>query len=420
VRNLSLSTYFPNGTTYFYGYPVGESSGFLNRLEAAGEELIAARAFGCTGSNVTAVGFASARPSAEERQLYAALRVAQPDHERIVRLPEEIDARLTGAERNRAIKAALQTLVPPGTLAMAQPHTDGDLHHLYQISPALTAWLNDKNHMPEFFDSEWLPRRLAQYQDGADFAAHHAGLPLPCVVKVSSSSAGDGVYICQRRSDLDRAVAALKDVTGTIMVEEFIDAARDYAVHFGVPHDATAPVEILGVNEQIVSSSGRFQAGIIQSAAFPWELGGAVRYLRDIVLPRVRDMGWYGVGGLDVLVDRAGRVLFIDGNFRMTAMTPYHFLVANGALTAPAITFTGEITGDATTAAKVLLPHAQGPHARMHLINLVQSRGTWRFNGALSCSSKTELIAVARELLRAGVRSQVLESVSAELLVSTH
>jgi ketopantoate hydroxymethyltransferase len=56
----------------------------------------------------------------------------------------------------------------------------------------------------------------------------------------------------------------------------------------------------------------------------------------------------------------------------------------------------------------------------MHLINLVQSRGTWRFNGALSCSSKTELIAVARELLRAGVRSQVLESVSAELLVSTH
>src|SRR5437868_6415996 len=73
--NLSLSTYFPKGTQYFYAYPAGEDSGFLNRVPPQVEELVAARAAICAGSHVSVVSFAATNTPALDQSLLDDLNI---------------------------------------------------------------------------------------------------------------------------------------------------------------------------------------------------------------------------------------------------------------------------------------------------------------------------------------------------------
>ena len=68
AKHVTLSTYFPAGTRFFYGYPAGEDSGFLNRVGPEIEELVAARPICCAGRDVFIVNFA-AEPGRLPRRL---------------------------------------------------------------------------------------------------------------------------------------------------------------------------------------------------------------------------------------------------------------------------------------------------------------------------------------------------------------
>jgi hypothetical protein len=164
-KKLSLSSYFPAGTYYFYGYPAGEASGFLNNVPPAVEELVAARAFSCAGPRVSVVSFAATASPALDEELLHELSIPQLRSRQITLLPQEIDDRLKGAARNESVKAALKDLVPDGSLVMAQP--DADMAGLYQIPPALTSLLNDKQHMGDYIATDLLPTRYATYKNGA-------------------------------------------------------------------------------------------------------------------------------------------------------------------------------------------------------------------------------------------------------------
>src|SRR3989344_3968039 len=163
---LSLSRYFPKGTCYFYGYPCGEDSGFLNRVPPAVEELVSARPLLCGGSNITALCFANSLHPETLNFVRSHLSSPLLSKKQIQPLPATINVDITGKKRNQLLKQSLLNSVSPGTLAMAQPFLDDDLDHLYQISPKLTQWLNDKQHMISYVPEQLLPTRYGFFKSG--------------------------------------------------------------------------------------------------------------------------------------------------------------------------------------------------------------------------------------------------------------
>ncbi len=413
-KRLSLSKYFPPGTSYFYAYPAGEDSGFLNKVSPRVEELVAARTLSCAGPEVSVVKFAATHSSVVGTEIINALGIPQlPSHQVIV-LPKEIDASLAGAPRNAAIKTALDKLVKPGSLVMAQPYTDENIEHVYQIPPSLSTWINDKNNMEQYIDDKYLPDRLGVYLDGQQFNTHHREITLPCVVKVSSSSSGDGVYICYSEDDIKRAMNELIDISGTIFVEQYIRAKKNYGIHFGIPYDQDKPIDLIGVNEQLTTVNGEFIGGIIESVALPSELLPLEGYLLDEVLPKIRDMGWYGVGCFDVLCDEQDRLYLIDANFRVTGMSAYHFLISNGVIKKPLLSFGGEFVGSREQFEQRLFPYASknSRQQMVQMIALTRYGNTWSFNGALAFDNHLQLKSRAWALLQQGIKSPALSYLS--------
>lgn len=411
-KKVSLSTYFPEGTQYFYGYPAGEDSGFLNQVPPAVEELVASRAVSCAGDHVSVVEFAATTSPVICQSLLQAFEIPRISQSKRIVLPQEIDTSLTGNARNNKIKDTLLNTAGCNKLVMAQPYTSQDMRQIYQISPKLTTWLNDKQNMGRLIADELMPAKYGSFIDGADFASTHKNIKLPCVVKASSSSAGDGVYICQTPADMANAVKCLSDISGTIIVEQYIETANNYGVHFGIPHDKNKPVDFLGINEQLTTDEGEFIGGIIRSDQFPDELKSVKQYLMNYVLPKVRDLGWYGVGCFDVLTDKAEKAYFIDCNFRMTGMSAYHFLVANHKINTPLIGFSGDFIGTREQLERNLLPLASGKDKIVQLITLSNHENVWSFNGALFFKHDSQLKSRVSELLKVGVKSAALSQLN--------
>lgn len=415
TKHASLSTYFPKGTQYFYSYPSGESSHFLNKVPPTVDELVAARALCCAGPKVSVVSFASTAAPQIDHDLLQALAIPEIPADRLTLLPQNINISLCGKERNDAIMTALAKSVAPGSLVMAQPYVDKELESLYEIPPHLTIWLNDKSHMHEYIKSSMMPERLAQYASGADFANDRTLLSrrkiLPCVVKVSSSSSGDGVYICHTKDDIAKAQDDVRLIDVTVLIERFIVPVKNYAVHFGIPFDKSQPIDIIGFNEQLTTDDGEFLGGLISNESFPDTLQSVKEYLQHTVLPTIRNMGWYGIGGYDVIVDADGNTFLIDGNFRMTGMSAYHFLVANGTITKPLVSFSGQFKGSRKDFETAIMPFAGKDSAArtIQLIAISRHDNEWHFNGALLYRDQDELKQTVQQLRQKGIYSPALE-----------
>jgi hypothetical protein len=415
-EEISLSTYFPAGTTYFYGYPAGEDSGFLNRVVPKVEELVAARAFSCAGPKVSVVSFTATHSSMLGKNLLDELGIPRLSPKQVTLLPKEIDITVEGKQRNAVIMQALKKTVSPGHLVMAQPYTDKSVANLYQIPTQLTTWLNDKNNLDQYIPAEFVPRRCAVYLDGAQFAKKHAEIKLPSVVKASASSAGDGVYICQTKADLKQAVAELRDLTGAVLAEQYIEIKRNYGIHFGIPAAKDKSVDILGINEQLTSPQGEFLGGLINSTEFPEELADLETQLVREILPKIRELGWYGIGCFDVLTDSAGQAYIIDCNFRVTGMSAYHLLIVNQIMQTPLLGFSAEFTGTQAELEQILFPLA-GRHSKckyLQLIALSRHGDTWHFNAALSFNTPEQLQRRAILLLHMGLQSRALSQIIQE------
>lgn len=415
-QDLSLSSYFPKGTSFFYGYPSGESSGFLNLVPPEVEELVAARVVCCAGSGVTPVCFQATTADTISNDLLEYFGIPKAPESSVV-FPASISSNLQGTERNAAVRDVLKHQVRPGSFVMAQPYLGDDMDGLYQIPPSVTAYFNDKHHMPEYIGAEWLPKRLQVYENGAQFASTVGHIAIPAVIKVSSSSSGDGVCICTKPEDVESAIERFRSVSGRVFVEEHIEYTKSYGVHFGIPADPKKAADIIGINEQITTVHGAFLGGIIEHFMVPPALEGAVKHLLEYVIPRVRDRGWYGIGGFDILVDEHDNAYFIDANFRMTGMSAYHFLIDRGIVKRPMMSVMGAFTGDEAALRAALGSYAAAASDGRYLKMICLSRNgnTWRFNAALEYSNDEELLARVNELLAAGVESEVLETVRRSL-----
>lgn len=412
---ISLSDYFPAGTTYFYGFPCGEDSNFLNRVPSWIEELVAARPVTCAGDHVSVLTFsASGDPDIRDLlQNHCGLELAPSN--RVNTFPPDINSTLNCHERNVRIKQELWTRVTPGTLVMAQPYLDASLRHLYLIDPWITAWLNDKKNMPEYIPEEHLPKRPRAYSNGAEFFAHTDQInQWPCVIKISSSSAGDGVRICFNREQLKEAAEEFKDSLGDIFVEEFIGAQFNYGLQFAIPHDHTKPIEIIGWNQQIVSEQGEFLGGVIYPDDYSETLKEVTQVFLTTILPDVRKRGWYGVGGVDILVRPDGRWYCIDPNFRMTAITAYLMEAYNGTVQTPLAGFKGTFTGTRRNFIDHVLIHAKEKSSEqiLHMQSLTRSGTTYQFNAGLLFRDQQSAQDNAEHLLNDDVQSRVLVKIT--------
>lgn len=409
---VSLSKYFPKNTQYFYSFPSGEDSEFFNGVPPWKEELVAGRPLVCAGSNVKVIAFASAR----EEKIWNILReLGAPliKQENILYLPNDIKAAVKGKKRNRVIKTALQKIASQRKLVMAQPYLGEMLHDKYQIPPEVTIWCNDKKNMVEYVPPEFLPERFATFASGRDFFASELTPEFPCVVKISSSSSGDGVRICNTQNAYTRAKKKFRRIKGSVFVEEFIDTKYNLGIQFGVPHKKEKPIEIIGINEQLTTEKGEYLGAIVDlKMKFP-EAAPAVDLLLTHILPFIRARGWHGMGAFDVLIGKNGQCYFIDSNFRMSAMSAYLCLIANKKIRKSIVTFTGVYRGAEDDFRRDILPIAKNGERRqkMRIISLVVRDGVFQFNAAMFFKEWKDIRPNAKSLLDIGIQSDVLKRV---------
>jgi len=417
-EKITLSNYFPSGSIYFYSFPAGEDSKFYNAVPPWIEELVAARPLVCAGEQAKVLVFSATSTDEIKNVLQniCGLSLAKP--EQIIKLSDSISSDLSGDARNKAVKNNLGGLVKKRNLIMAQPFLDKNLKATFQINPDLTVWLNDKENLPAFVPSQSLPQRTAWFQNGLQFAASEMPA-FPCVVKVSSSSAGDGVRVCHGEHSFAKAKNDFRRIANRpIYVEQHIPAKENYCVQFAIPFEKNQDIEIIGQNRQLTSPAGEFLGAAVDLRDANPVLQKIYEVLLETVLPKIRGMGWYGIGGIDVLVDQGGNFYFIDANFRMTATFAYVCQARSGLIQKPVISFTGSFNGSIEQLKNVLFPHATKGHANqiLEMLSLTRRQGTYWFNAGMMFDHPETVTQNATDLLRLGVNSQVL----ANLVQSPH
>ncbi len=413
-KKFTLSRYFPEGTEYFYGYPAAEDSHFFNGVPPEIEELVAARPLVCAGPNVKTICFeASLEPFVWG--LMKDLGSMKAKKENIIVLPKEINNTVTGAERNRLLRTALIELSSPGSLVMAQPFLDNRLKEKFRIPSHRSIWLNDKRNLTYYVPPQYLAKTYDEFLDGRCFEECLDQIALPCVVKVSSSSSGDGVRICHTKKQLEKAKDDFASLEGIILISELIKSVRNFGVQFGIPEDKDLPPEIIMWHEQLTNENGVFMGGIIELGIEKTPLIKSMeKVILEKVLPEVRRRGWYGVGGFDVLMDKDEQFYIIDPNFRMTGMTVYDLLTRSGDIQKSSLSFMGTFEGSQKEFEKTMLALATVGNSKqkLHLTTLTEHKGLFRFNAALLFDEQKDIPKLAQEVLKKKVQSSVLENAS--------
>ncbi len=410
-----LSEYFPSNTAYFYSFPSGQDSSFFNGVPAWMEELVAARSLVCAGPKMRAVAFASSLDSLTWDIMTQRFGTQLISRDAAIGLSENITNDITGAERNTRIQESLRTVMGSKELVMAQPFTDPSVEHIYQIPPHVTIMLNDKANRGYYMPQKYIPQILASFTSGAAFHEYTDTLPFPSVIKVSSSSSGDGVRICMNEQELSAAKEQFKDMTGTIIIEQFIKSSHNICVQFGIPADPEKPIEMLGYNEQLTSENGGFLAGVVNPYKHIPGIQNIYDALQYEVLPRVRALGWYGVGGIDVLIIDENTFYFIDTNFRMTATFTFIYLQQTQRITKPVVSFAGSYRGSYDDFLSKIVPLGKNGASDqlMSVIALTQRNNLFRFNAGLFFDNRESLKQNVQTLLDHGVESASLSSLVA-------
>ena len=220
--------------------------------------------------------------------------------------------------------------------------------------------------------------------------------------------------ICQGEKSLDQARQDLKNLRGHILIEQYIRARDNYCVQFAIPYDPDQDIEIIGQNRQLISPAGEFLGAAVDQHDPNPTLADIYRVLEKYILPRVRARGWYGIGGIDVLVAENGEFYFIDANFRMTATFAYVCQVKNGAIKKPLISFTGSFQGSLDELKNIFAPHAVRGHANqiLQMLSITKKQNSYWFNAGMLFDHPETVWENAQDLLKLGINSQVLANLA--------
>lgn len=379
----SLSRYYPENTAYFYGFPAGENSNFFNAVCPWKEELVAARPLTCAGDNLKVVTFSASIDPEIWHLMTEILQIHLVNKDSVIPFPVEINADLYQEERNKAIRFSLLEMIKDEKFVMAQPYMNGGLNSRYLIPSEIAISMNDKIDRDLYIPEKYLPERYQFFENGAEFVKDQTIPPLPCVVKVSSSSAGDGVKICHTREDFEKAKKEFAHLSVKILTEKYIDSIYNLGLQFGISADGKL-IEIIGHNEQLIDADGGYLGGLINPSNDIPVLEKIKRILYEEIFPNVQKLKWFGVGGIDILVDKRGNPYIIDPNFRMTAATTCLFAVKNGELKRPLVSFMGEFKGTHEDFLKKIVPIARNSdNALLKIIALTKRPNSYGMNAGI-------------------------------------
>ncbi len=406
---LTLSNYLPKDTEYFYSYPLGDTIFFYNAGDPVADELISARLLACAGKRIKVVVYNSTIKHKSLELLRENSDISFIPKKQIIVLPETINERTKAVKKNELITEALVKQTTTRDLIMAQPILDDRLVNEYQIDPKLSIWLNDKKNLDQYVDSGFLPKRYGQFRNGEDFFTSPLKIPVPCVVKISASSSGEGIRICLNRQDFKKAKRDFRKRAGTLFVEEYISYLHNFGFQFGIPFDKKKKSHIIGYNHQVTAADGEFLGGFIFKGYKVKKVQKIKRFIVREILPKIRAMGWYGVGGLDVLLTAKGKFYIIDSNFRTTGMTAYIFLTRNKLITKSMVSFTAIWRGSQAEFEKNVLSINKGEDKKLVIVSLSKKGSEYRFNGALLFEDREEVSRLAIDLIGKGIKSEVLQ-----------
>ncbi len=414
-RISSLSEAYPEGTAYYYGYPVGWDSSFLNECPAAVEELVAMRPAVCAGKNVNVVTYANTVTEDVQKLLRNELGVPYIAREQMIVMPSSLTTAVAGKERNSRVKDALKNQVGKGRLAMAQPYLDEEVRDRYLIDPRITAGLNDKKNAAEIFPADHMIPEYARCNNGQEFAALSAeSMQYPCVVKISSSSAGDGVRLCKNPVEFTAAQQQFGNSEGMIIIQKMIDIDRETEVKFVVHEDRNQSAELLGYSDEITGTNGEYLGGIIKNEQIPDAMMQRVfASMQRDVLPRAREKGWYGVGGVGVLMDKEGEFYYCDPNFRMTAMMPQVLEMNAGHFDKRSVFgFGAKFQGTVDSFRDTVGSHAKMGDANqlLNIVSMAQHGDSLDFHGGILFDQPETLRDNLLFLKALGVRSEAFEA----------
>lgn len=178
-------------------------------------------------------------------------------------------------------------------------------------------YLNDKRNVARLAGAENVPaRRLVDLTDPAERAA----LKVPIVLKAATDEPGAGgadVAICHGRRHLRRALSRFSGVEKAI-AESYVDAAQNWCLQYAVLPDGA--VRDMGASEQVCMRNGVHAGNLLVADRSP---PPAAVSLGLAIAAEGSRLGFRGVCGFDILVDRGGKPYAIDLNFRPVSSTAF-------------------------------------------------------------------------------------------------
>jgi len=411
-RIYTLSDFYPENTIYFYGFPAGESLHFFNLVPLEKEEIVAARPFVCSGDKMQVVCYPSAVDHEVRELLTEHLHVSLLSSDKIITLPPDLHTIPDKKDRNLVMQKALLEITKNGKFIMAQPFIDEDLNSHYLIDSKITIAMNDKIKRSLWVPEKYLPESYQKFSCGKDFAADNTIPPLPCVVKVSSSSAGDGVRICFTKEEFEIAKKDFSKLKVKIMTEKFIHAVHNLGIQIGIPYDNGEP-QIIGFSQQFVDAEGNYLGGVIDPSKKISIIEKITKILRNEILPNVRKLGWFGIGGIDILVDKDDNIYLIDPNFRMTAFTSFIFLNKNKQFNRSLISFMGDFEGSKDDFIKKVVPIAQNDNddSLLKVVALTKRKNSFGINAGIFFNGQKDLYKTCNYLASLGLKGRTLEKI---------
>lgn len=188
----------------------------------------------------------------------------------------------------------------------------------YAVDKETFVALNNKARIPEWTNHKYLPER--EIVSINDFKARIKEWDFPFVIKPGDdlpTAGGYGVMICYDEEDLAKATQRIleaSDATDNLIIEQKIEAVKNYCVQFAYSEEIG--VTYLGTAHQITDKYG-FYAGNENVHDVPQQVIDAGR---EIMENGVK-LGFFGVAGFDLLLDKNDDVFAIDLNFRQNGST---------------------------------------------------------------------------------------------------
>lgn len=152
-------------------------------------------------------------------------------------------------------------------------------------------------------------------------------IQLPCIAKLTHGYAGLGNYLLRSEADVNAMEAELAqhwpnaEMVYNSVIEEIVG---DFGVQFYVHRNGE--VIWLGLTEQKFNENNRWCGGVFD-ASIQDRLADEFYPFVEVTAKLLHSRGYFGVCGIDILVDANGRKFLVDVNPRLTGITP--FLIAS-------------------------------------------------------------------------------------------